>query len=143
MSRFFKNTTQVVTVLGLIAVFCVLMIMGLYARDYDLKVEDGKLQFVSEIGIATPMVLSLNNTDPGKITAQTKKLPSVDGYQFRVSGNPAFFLAKTYRSQIGGHTEANLKKGKTYYFQVRAYKENEAGRVVFGKWGAKRSIAAK
>lgn len=143
MGIIFRNIRQTVTVLGIIAAICVLMIFALYARDYDLKVEDGRLQFVPEISIPTPMVLSLNNTDPGKITAQTGKLPNVDGYQFRIAGNAPMILAKTYRSQIGGHTEANLKKGKTYYFQVRAYKTNEHGRVVYGKWGAKRSIAAK
>ena len=134
---------QTTTVLGVIAAISVLLIVALYSRDYDLKIVDGRPRFVAEIGIPRPTKLSLNNTDPGHVTMTTGIISSVEGYQFRVSGNAAMILAKTYRTASISHTEANLKEGKTIYVQVRAYKTNEFGRTVYGTWSVKKNCKVK
>lgn len=132
-----KNIGQTIQVLGIIVVISGLMLIGLYSRDYDLKFSDGRLRFVAEIAIPTPTSVSLNTTDPGHVTMTTGNLSGVRGYQFRVSGNRLMLISKTYQTTSGSHTEANLRKGKRLYIQVRAYKDNEAGRTVYGRWSPK------
>ncbi|MCR4674879.1 MAG: hypothetical protein K5675_07700 [Lachnospiraceae bacterium] len=138
-----RNFGQTVGVFGGVLVVCVLLIFGLYMRDYNLKLVNNKLQFVPKISIAVPMNLQLNNTDPGHVIMTTSAVSTAEGVQFRVSGNPFFILAKTYRTITPSHTEANLRSGKTIYVQVRAYKQNEYGRTVYGMWSARKSCIVK
>lgn len=138
-----KEIGQTLGVLGIIAAISVVMLLGLYSRDYDLKISGSGIRFVPEIAIPTATSLNLNTTDPGHVTMTTGTISGVKGYQFRVSGNPLMFLAKSYQTTSTSHTEANLSKGKKLYVQVRAYKENEAGRTVYGVWSGKRSCTVQ
>ncbi|MCR5546976.1 MAG: hypothetical protein K6F30_10940 [Lachnospiraceae bacterium] len=138
-----RNFGQTIGVIGGLLVICVLLILGLYSRDYDLKMVNGRPQFVAEIAIPTPTSLNLNNSDPGHVVMTTSQMSAVEGFQFRVSGNSLMFLAKTYRTISPSHTEANLSEGKTIYVQVRGYKTNEFGRVVYGNWSGRRSCIVK
>lgn len=138
-----KEIGQTLGVLGIIAAISVLMLLALYSRDYNLKFSNGRIRFVAEIAIPTATSLNLNTSDPGHVTMTTSTLGGVKGYQFRVSGNRLMFLAKSYQTTSTSHTEANLSKGKRLYVQVRAYKENESGRTVYGIWSGKQSCVVQ
>ena len=80
---------------------------------------------------------------PGKkkIRVSYSYIRDVSGYQIRYSTNKKFKKGvKTVKA--GKNTQSKtlkkLKKKKRYYVQVRGYKK-VSGKVVYGKWSAKRS----
>ena len=73
----------------------------------------------------------------------TKK--SVTGYEIQYATSSSFKSAKTVKiskSSTVSRTIKNLKKGKTYYFRIRAYK-NTADGVCYSAWSAKKSVKIK
>lgn len=84
---------------------------------------------------------------PGKkkIRVSYSYIRDVSGYQIRYSTNKKFKKGvKTVKA--GKNTQSKtlkkLKKKKRYYVQVRGYKK-VSGKVVYGKWSAKRSAKTK
>lgn len=85
-----------------------------------------------------------------KITRINKKsvklsLKKVSGakYQIRYSTNAKFKKAKNKISKNVTVTVKKLKKGKKYYFKVRAYKLNSNGKKVYSGWSKVKSIKMK
>lgn len=62
-----------------------------------------------------------------------KKVASVSGYEIRYSANKNMKNAKTVITASTSKKISGLKKGKTYYVQVRAYKVDSAGKKVYSK----------
>ena len=73
----------------------------------------------------------------------TWKKQNADGYQVRYAANKNF---KSYRSKsiskgsITSTTLKNLKKGKSYYVKVRAYKLDENGKKIYGTFSRVKKI---
>ncbi len=90
-------------------------------------------------------VTKLQNKKGQAVTLKFKSnAAGVKGYEVVYSTNKKF-TKKTTKVQTVKKTKTsvtikNLKKGKTYYFKVRPYKLDKAGKKVYGKDSAKQAI---
>ena len=138
-----KNLGQTFTVFGIIAAVSVLLLLAIYSRDYNLKIDSHGIYFAPEIGIQNPSSLSLDNSQKGKVIITTDYISSVEGYQFRIAGTRFMWLGKTYRTATNGYVAAGFREGQKVRVQVRSYKTNPEGRVVYGRWSAVRATTVK
>lgn len=72
-----------------------------------------------------------------KVKVSWKRSSVYDGYQLQYAMNRSF--TKKRRTQYeysvtSDITLKNLKKGKTYYFRIRAYNRGLSGEIKYGKW---------
>lgn len=92
---------------------------------------------VSAVKVKTPAVAkSFNVKNKKKKTASLtwKKVSGAKGYEVQYALNKKFTKQKKSKLVTKPKlTVKKLKKGKTYYFRVRAYKINH-GKKVYGKW---------
>lgn len=58
----------------------------------------------------------------------------VKEYEIRISTSPKFKNAKKIKCTGKSFKIKGLSKKKTYYIQVRAYKNDSTGSKVYGKW---------
>ena len=70
--------------------------------------------------------LKVTNTKGKNLVVKYSKVSGAKGYQITYATNSKF----TKRTK----TIKKLKKGKTYYVRVRAYKKDSTGRKVYGKY---------
>ncbi len=82
------------------------------------------------------------------IIVKYKKQEGVSGYQVQASTSKKFAkkktITKTYtKKNVFKRTIKNLKKGKTYYVRVRAYKKDSTGAKIYGKWSKVKKIVVK
>ena len=143
LSTKFKNLGQAFTVFGVIAAVSVLLLLALYSRDYNLKVDSRGIYWAPEIGIQTPSTLTLNNDQKGKVICTCNYITDVEGYQFRIAGTPVVWMGKTYRTATNGYIAAGFHEGQKVRVQVRAYKTNSQGRVVYGRWSGVRATTVR
>lgn len=73
-----------------------------------------------------------------------KKAKNVDGYViYMKTGKGKYKAVKTIRNEkTANYTKKNLKKGKTYYFKIRAYRKVN-GQKVYGNYSSVRKIKLK
>lgn len=90
--------------------------------------------------LGKPKVKKLKNKKGKKVTLiLTKKISGADGYQAAYAAKSSMKGQKKKFFKGTSMTVKGLKKGKTYYFRVRAYKVQN-GKKVYGGWGSKKSI---
>ena len=77
-----------------------------------------------------------------KVKASWKKLTNVSGYQIQYAPNKKFKKAKRKTVKSTSVTIKKLKKKKTYFVRVRAYKLVD-GKKVYGKWSAVKKVKIK
>lgn len=77
-----------------------------------------------------------------KVKATWKKLTNVSGYQIQYAPNKKFKKAKRKTVKSTSVTIKKLKKKKTYFVRVRAYKLVD-GKKVYGKWSAVKKVKIK
>lgn len=68
------------------------------------------------------------------------------GYQIIYATNSKFKGKKTKtvsKANITSYTLTGLKKGKTYYVKIRAYKKNSKGKNIYGKYSVIRKLRMK
>ncbi len=90
------------------------------------------------------VTLSKLKTSKKSITAYWKKV-SCSGYQIEYSTNSKFKKSKKVTVKSAKTTSkkiSKLKKGKKYYFRVRAYK-NSDGKKIYGAWSKVKSVKCK
>ena len=85
-------------------------------------------------------ISKLRNVSGKKMIVTAKKLSGVKGYKIRYSAKSSMKSAKSTSTSKTSKTITNLKKGKRYYVQVRAYKLDSTGRKVYGDWSSVESI---
>lgn len=78
----------------------------------------------------------------GKIVVKWKKSTAAKGYQLQYSTNKKFISKKTKTTNKTSMTIKKLKKKKTYYIRVRAYKIVN-GKKSYGKWSSVKKIKMK
>ena len=81
----------------------------------------------------------------GKVKLKWKKVSKVNGYQIRYATKSSMKSAKTKKISGAGKTGITLKglkKGKKYYFQLRAYKKS-GSKTYYSKWSGKVSKKVK
>lgn len=89
--------------------------------------------------------LKVKNKKKNKIIVSWKWKTSVSGFQIQYAQNKK--LTKKKKSKTVGkwtskNTITKLKKGKTYYVRVRAYKKS-SGKKIYGKWSKVKKIKIK
>ncbi len=73
-----------------------------------------------------------------------KKVSNAEGYEIVFTTNSKFKKAlKKVNVKKLSTTIKKLKKGKTYYFKVRAYVKDSEGKKVYGSYSAKKKIKIK
>lgn len=136
-------------------------------RDYDLtytnNVEKGiatatitgkgnysgslSLEFgiAEKVKVSRATIRSVKNSKKKRTVVTIKKVSGAAGYEVAYSLKKKFpkqdTKVKTTRKTT--YTIKNLKKGKKYYFRVRAYKVNSIGRKVFGSWSKVKYVNVK
>lgn len=65
---------------------------------------------------------------------QINKIKNVNGYQIVYANNKNFKKASTVMTIKTNFTIKKLKKKKTYYIKVRAYKKTASGKKTFGAY---------
>ena len=77
------------------------------------------------------------------MTVSVKKISGASGYQILYAANSKFTGAKTKTTSKTSLIISGLKKNKTYYVKVRAYKKDSKGKKVYGSYSAVRKIKIK
>ncbi len=80
----------------------------------------------------------------GKAVASWTNVAGETGYQlqFSTKKTTGFEKVKTYSANVTKGTKSGLKKGKTYYFRVRAYKK-VGSQIVYSAWSSVKSVKIK
>lgn len=87
--------------------------------------------------------LKVKNKKSQKATATWKKVSGAAGYEVQYGTNKKFKKAKKLNNvKKAAVTIKRLKKQKTYYVRVRAFKMSN-GKKVYGKWSKKVSVKIK
>lgn len=93
--------------------------------------------------ILTKIILkSVKAGGKGKIVVKWKKSAAAKGYQLQYSTSKKFKSKKTKTTNKTSLTIKKLKKKKTYYIRVRAYKTVN-GKKSYGKWSSVKKIKIK
>ena len=77
-----------------------------------------------------------------KVKATWKKLTNISGYQIQYAPNKKFKKAERKTVKSTSVTIKKLKKKKTYFVRVRAYKLVD-GKKVYGKWSVVKKVKIK
>ena len=77
-----------------------------------------------------------------KVKATWKKLTNISGYQIQYAPNKKFKKAKRKTVKSTSVTIKKLKKKKTYFVRVRAYRLVD-GKKVYGKWSSVKKVKVK
>lgn len=85
---------------------------------------------------------SVKNTAAKKAKVTYKKSAGAEGYQIQYSLKKNFSGKKTVTSKKTSVTLKSLKKGKTYYVRVRAYRTLD-GKTVYGNWSNVKTVKIK
>ena len=87
-------------------------------------------------------ITSVKNVKGKKISAKWKKVKGAKGYQLQYALNKKFKRKKSIQTKKTKYTIKKLKKKKTYYIRVRAYKMN-GKKKVYGKWSKVEKVKRK
>ena len=93
-------------------------------------------------GVPTIKIEKIVRKGKGKFKVTWKKTAGVVGYQVQYSLNKKMKAAKKKNCKTVGVTIKKLKKKKTYYIRVRAYKMN-GKKKVYGKWSTVKKVKIK
>lgn len=92
---------------------------------------------------AKPSIKKLKNIKGKKVKVTlTKKISGATGYQVAYATKSSMKKQKVKSFKGSSVTIKGLKKKKTYYFRVRAYKK-QSGKTVYSSWGKKKRIKIK
>lgn len=91
---------------------------------------------------AKTLITSINNVKGKKVKLKFDCRTKKTGYAIRYSTNKKIKKYKKITTKKSIATIKNLKKGKIYYFKVRAYQKIN-GKTVYGKWSEVSSVKVK
>lgn len=97
-----------------------------YVKWSKVKVNDMKNVYLSKAS--------------NKMTIKYSPIDKADGYQIYYATNSKFTDAKKVLIEKGSYKTPTLTKGKKYYVKMRAYRLDSAGKRVYGKFSAVKSI---
>lgn len=86
--------------------------------------------------------VTLKNVKARKMKVTFKKVGNTTGYQIKYSTSKKFTKAKTVKTTKTSYTIKKLKKGKTYYVKVRAYRTVN-GKTYYGSYSSVKKIKIK
>ena len=92
-----------------------------------------------KITVKKAAIKSAKNVKKNKIKLTIKKVAGAKGYQVRYATNKKFKKAVVKTTTKTTYTIKKLKKKKTYYVQVRAFKKSGKTRV-YGNWSNRKRV---
>ena len=97
------------------------------------------------VKVKAPSKVKLTSAKNGKgkkLIVKWKKVTGAKGYQLQYALNKKFKKKKSIQTKKTKYTIKKLKKKKTYYIRVRAYKMN-GKKKVYGKWSTVKKVKIK
>ncbi len=115
------------------------------APKQEEKEDEKEKEETPETKPAKTSISKLTSSKKSGIKVTWKK-KNADGYQVRYATTKSFKSYRTKTVSKGSMTSTNLKnlkKGKTYYVKVRAYKLDENGKKIYGRFSQAKKIKNK
>lgn len=102
----------------------------------------GKPPVNEEIKVGKTSLKTLQNQSGRKARISYKKVAGAKGYEIVYSTSKKFTKKTTgkIRTTKNSYTIKRLKKGKTYYFKVRAYKLDKQNKKVYGPYSKAKKL---
>lgn len=98
----------------------------------------------TKVTVATPKVPTAKNSKSKQLAVSVKKVTGAAGYQFTYATDKKFKAGKkSVTSTKPSATIKKLKKGKTYYVKVRAYKYDSKKNKVYGSYSKVKKVTIK
>ena len=95
----------------------------------------------TKVKVAKASLTSAKNSKSKQILLKYKKVSGAKGYEISYSTDKKFKKAVTKKNTAKtSYTISKLKKGKTYYVRVRAYKVDSTGKKVYGKYSSMKKV---
>ena len=95
----------------------------------------------TKVKVSTPKTPTLKNKKSKQISVSFKKVSGAAGYQLTYTTDKKFKKGKKNLSSTKpSFTIRKLKKGKTYYIKVRAYKKDSTKSKVYGSYSGTKSV---
>lgn len=89
-------------------------------------------------------VSSVKNVAKGTMRVKIKNVKTASGYEIRYSLKSNMSSAKKKKTEENSLDIKKLKKGKTYYVQVRMFqKESVSGKKTYGPWSKSKTVKIK
>lgn len=116
-------------------------------RIASLKKISGKLKEVKKITFKTatkpsaPSIYYGKKKSSAKAVVKWRRVSGVSGYEIQMStrSKKGFKKIATTKASKSSLTKTRLKKGRTYYFRIRAYK-NVTGGKVYSSWSRVKKV---
>lgn len=108
-----------------------------------VKPSDKPKKAAPKIVVGKARFLSVKNKASKKLVISMKVVARANGYCVQYSTNKKFKKAKTKLTKKRKLTIKKLKKKKTYYIRVRAYRLDEKGKKIFGPYSKTKKIKIK
>ena len=94
-----------------------------------------------KVTVKATSISSCKNSKKGQIALKYKKVSGAKGYEISYSTDKKFKKSVTKKTTSKtSFTLTKLKKGKTYYVRVRAYKVDSTGKKVYGKYTSAKKV---
>ncbi len=116
-----------------------------YAKSGNKKVESVFSKTASaKTALAAPAKISLKKKGKTKLNIKWKKVTGASGYkvQYSLKKKSGFKTITIKKAKTTSYTKTGLKKGKTYYVRVCAYRTVK-GKKIAGKWSKVVSVKLK
>ncbi len=95
----------------------------------------------TKVKVAKASLTSAKNSKSKQILLKYKKISGIKGYEISYSTDKKFKKAVTRKNTTKtSYTISKLKKGKTYYVRIRAYKVDSTGKKVYGKYTSVKKV---
>ena len=95
----------------------------------------------TKVKVAKASLTSAKNSKSKQILLKYKKVSGAKGYEISYSTDKKFKKAVTKKNTAKtSYTISKLKKGKTYYVRIRAYKVDSIGKKVYGKYSSVKKV---
>ncbi len=85
----------------------------------------------------------MSHVTNNNVTINWEEVNGASGYQIKYATNKKLKKAKTVKSSSPTKKLSNLKKGKKYYYKVRAYKKGNDGKTFYSKWSKVKKFKTK
>lgn len=111
--------------------------------SYTVEFFDPEKYTNKKITVKKVTGVKLSNPAPGRLKVKYDKVSGAKGYQIRYSTKKTMASARKITGTTTTKNISKLKKGKTYYVQIRAYKVNATGKRVYGAWSNIKKLKLK
>lgn len=115
---------------------------GSYTFSIDYTPKGSPSPNTNNTTVKQVTIKSVGNPSKKKMTVKWEKVSGASGYELWYSTNSGFkkgVVKKKLSSSVTSKTYSGLKKKKTYYVKIRAYKTVNGVRK-YGKWSNKKSV---